>query len=392
MKDLKIEDTVVLLDTSRSMMRSDFKPSRLYVQIKATKQFIEKKFSIDPKDRIALATFGKITRKLNDFTYDRAKLLDSLRKVQISGKGNLRDGIAFSLQILVAEMRKIGGKVPRILIFSDNKLQIENKIDKIIDLAKGLGVFIDSCQLGRPQDFQKNILKKISQTTKGEYGYFNNSKALLNAGKAFASKKDTNKTADYFSPEKKDKIPPLVSEIAVPLRRPNVMEIRLMMSEAGRNQETCQICHSKKAPITGADFFSEGRFCPSCDRPMHLTCAGLWAKKTEYKDNVFRCPFCYFLLSLPYSVMSLIEDKTDEDQEIKLMEDEDLNETKMELVPEDKVKNIDASCSYCNSIFLGDYDVYQCENCGSYYHKPCLEKMYNEIHSCRYCGARISHQ
>lgn len=390
MKDIKIEDTVVLLDTSRSMMRSDFKPSRIIVQIRAAKNFIDKKFSIDPKDRIALVSFGKVTQKLCNFTYDKKKLKESLNRIRISGKGNLRDGIAFSLQILVAEMRKIGGKISRILIFSDNKLKIDNKIDKIIELSKGLGVYIDSCQLGRPQNFEKNILKKMGELTKGEYGYFNNSKALLNAGKAFASKKDTRKTSDYFSPEKRDKIPPLVSEIAVPLRRPNVMEIRMMMSEGGRNQETCQICHSKKSPVTEADFFSEGRFCPSCDRPMHLTCAAMWAKKTEYKDNVFRCPFCYFLLSLPYSVMSMIKDTEEEDQKIKIIDEEDLNQTKMVLIPEEKIKHIDASCSYCNSIFLGDYEVFQCENCGSYYHKPCLEKMYKEIKACRYCGAHIS--
>ena len=57
---------------------------------------------------------------------------------------------------------------------------------------------------------------------------------------------------------------PLISEIALPLRRPTVLEIKLIMSGKS-NQEKCHICHSIKAPVTGSDFYSEGRFCPSCD-------------------------------------------------------------------------------------------------------------------------------
>ena len=293
MPEIKIEDTVILLDTSRSMLRKDFKPSRLVVELQAAKNFIQSKLSIDMKDRISIITFGKITKKLSSFAFEEEKLIDSLENVQISGKGYLHEGIAFALQILVEEMRKISGKIPRIFIITDNKLDIDiNKLVKLVEIAKGLGVFIDACQLGGKQEYGENSLKRITQKTGGEYGYFNNSKALISAGKAFASKKDVKETTDYFSPEKKDTIAPLVSEIALPLRRPTLLDIRLMMGGLNRGQEKCQICHSVKAAVTGADFFSEGRYCPSCDRAMHLSCAAMWAKKTEYGENVFRCPFC----------------------------------------------------------------------------------------------------
>jgi len=62
----------------------------------------------------------------------------------------------------------------------------------------------------------------------------------------------------------------------------------------------------------------------------------------------------------------------------------------MLLIPEENVDRINQSCSYCHSIFLGDFKVYQCEICNSYYHEPCLEKMKNEIKACRYCGAKIA--
>lgn len=390
MQDIKTEDSVILIDSSRSMLRRDFKPNRITVALGAVKNFIITKFRIDPKDRIAILSFGDNTKKLNPFSFEEDRLIASLKKIQISGKGLLQEGIAFSLQILVEEMRKIGGKIYRIFIISDNKLVYDDKLKRTIDISKGLGIFIDICQLGISQDHTQSILKRIAQSTGGEYGFFNNSKAILNAGKEFASKKAIRQTTDYFSPNKKVELAPLVSEIALPLRRPNVLDIRLMMSDVNRGQEKCQICHSVKAPITGSDFYSEGRYCPSCDRPMHLSCATMWAKKTEYKENVFRCPFCYFLLELPKSVAKLIEEKPDSEPKIKIIDESGIDTTKMVMIPEKEINQIDASCSFCHSIFLGDYKVFQCQKCGSYYHEPCLQKMNEEIKACRNCGSSIS--
>ena len=391
MPEIKIEDAVILLDTSRSMLRKDFKPSRLMVELQAAKNYIQSKFSIDMKDRISIISFGNVTKKIIDFSFEEDKLIDSLKTIQISGRGRLHEGIAFALQILVEEMRKIGGKTPRILIITDNKLDVDDsKLKKIVNIAKGLGVFIDVCQLGRAQEYGDNVLKRLTQLTGGEFGYFNNTKALINAGKAFASKKDVKESTDYFSPEKKDQIAPLVSEIALPLRRPSLLDIRLMMKGKDSGQEKCQICHSVKAAITGSNFYLEGRFCPACDRAMHLSCAAMWAKKTEYKDNVFRCPFCFFLLEIPRTALKLVEDKTKESQKIKIIEDNDKELTQMLLIDKQTVDQIDASCSYCHSIFLGEFKTYKCENCNAYYHEPCLQKMNKEIKACRYCGAKIT--
>ncbi|MBY9005195.1 MAG: VWA domain-containing protein [Candidatus Lokiarchaeota archaeon] len=389
MEEIKIEDTVILIDSSRSMLRSDFKPNRLSIAKKMVSNLIQNKFLIDPKDRISVLCFGKITQKLSPFSNNATLLLKALDKIHISGNGVLHDAISFALQILVEEMRKIGGKVSRIIIISDNKIEASKKIDRIIDIAKGLGIVVDTCQIGLSKNFQNNILRKISKITGGEFGFFSNVKAIINAGKAFASKKNLKKTSDYFSPNKKKEIPPLLNEISLPLRRPTIMEIRIMITNQRSVQEKCQICHSNKSPLTSADFFSEGRYCPSCEHPMHLSCAALWARKTEFKNNVFRCPFCYFLLRVPISMVKIISEYEKNTQKIKIIEDLEDNNTKMIFVRKEKITNIDASCSYCHSIFLGDYDVFQCENCNSYYHKPCLEKMYKEIKACRYCGNQI---
>jgi len=394
MQDLiKIEDCVILIDSSRSMVRKDFKPNRLVVALETVKKFIHEKFLIDPKDRIAILSFGENVTKLSSFSYEQEKLLNALNRIQISGKGSLNEGLAFSVQFLVGEMRKLGGKTNRIFIISDNKLEYSDKIQKILDMAKGLGVYIDACQLGKTEDHSQSILKKIAKTTGGKFGFFNNSKALLNAGASYAPKKELKASTDYFSPDKKNDIAPLVSEIALQLRRPNVLDIRLMMSSKERGQEKCQICHSVKAQITGADFYSEGRYCPSCERPMHLSCVAMWAKKTVYKENVFRCPFCFFLLELPASAAKLVEEKVEvEEPKIKLIDESGINITKMVQIPEFEIDKIDASCTLCHSIFLGDYDVFQCEKCGAYYHEPCLNKMVNEINACRNCGAQTTNK
>ena len=390
-EDFKIEDTVLLLDTSRSMLRTDFKPNRLNIAIQTAINFIQSKLIIDPKDRISIISYGDNTKKLSSYSYDETSLINSLKNIQISGKGKILQAIAFSLQVIIQEMRKIGGKVQRIVIISDNRFKGEQiKLDKLLNISKGLGVYIDTCQLGKSQDDEKNILKKIAQLTGGEYGYFNNVRATINAGKHFASKKIVKETVDYATSNIEDKKPPLISEIALSLRRPTIMEIRMMMRDSGDGQEKCQICHSIKAP-TRADFYSEGRYCPNCDRAMHISCCAMWAKTSEHKENVFRCPFCFFLLKLPKSMIisKLMKDKEELDsQKIKILESED-KPAKMIQIPKDEINQINASCSYCHNIFLGDFRVYLCEICGSYYHKPCLEKMYNEIKSCRFCGAQI---
>jgi len=372
------------------MLRKDFKPSRLAAELQTIRNFILSKLSIDMKDRISIISFGKITKRLINFTFDADKLIASLKKIQISGKGILHEGIAFALQVLVEEMRKIGGKVSRILIITDSKSEIDiNRLEKIINIAKGLGVYIDACQLGGVQEHGRLSLKRITQLTRGEYNYFNNSKELSDGIKAFASKKKVRETSDYFSLEKKENLAPLVSEIALPLRKPSVLEIRLIMNGKNRTQEKCQICHSVKAPATGSELYSEGRYCPSCDRAMHLSCAAMWAKKTEYKENVFRCPFCFFLLELPRAALKFAKEKDEDSQEVRILEEDKSRTANVHLIPDTDVAQIDASCSYCHNIFLGDYKVYQCDKCGSYYHLPCLEKMRNEIKACRYCGARI---
>ena len=84
----------------------------------------------------------------------------------------------------------------------------------------------------------------------------------------------------------------------------------------------------------------------------------------------------------------MLEQKENEPK-IKIIDEAGIKTTKMVIVPEEQIHDINVSCTYCHSIFLGDYKVFQCEECGAYYHEPCLKKMNEEIKACRNCGAMI---
>jgi uncharacterized protein YegL len=391
MADYTIEDTVILWDCSRSMVRNDLKPSRMRIAQKCIKIFIEKKFQIDAKDTISIVIYGARTKKISDFSNDKEALFKSMDNFEFLGSSNLEDAIAFSLQMLVKQIQKLGGKVPRIFIVTDNNnVQPSERLTKLVKVAQGLGVFIDTCQMGgAPKEDKPNALKEISSGTNSEYAYFNNFKALYRAAEGFASKKIINETEDYFDPNKdKNKLPSLISDVAVDLRRPNIGEIRDMMH--GKTDNKCQICYQNQCSTCHSPFYACGRFCPSCGRPLHLHCASMWAQRSEFPEkNVFRCPFCYFLLRVPKSVLKFME--ATGGQSIKIVNENDISgqTIKMIRVPDDKIQGIDDSCSFCNNIFTGEEKVFQCSNCKTYYHENCLKKMYDEMKACRHCGGSI---
>ncbi|MHA1412955.1 MAG: VWA domain-containing protein [Promethearchaeota archaeon] len=387
---MTLEDVVLLVDNSRSMVRSDFKPRRLSIALNIIRKFVKSKFEKNPMDRISLIAFNESAAKICDFSSDPGYILNSLRKIKISGKGLLSEGLAFSIQAIIEEMRKISGKIYSIVIITDckyvNDLQVLNKF---VEIAKGLGIYINACLLLLDDIPSTEFLIKLSKATNGFHEHVNKPKPSFDFMNQLIEKKEISTTVDFFSPNNQSFTPPLIKDIALPLRRPTLLEIRLMMSKYDDDSTKCQICHSNKSPITGGDFYSEGRFCPSCDRPIHISCASQWAKKSEIGKNIFRCPFCFFLLKLPESSLlySEMNDNLMKEKHGSLIEKEIT--TRMILVSPEEVQKIDSSCNYCHGILLDDINVYKCENCGECYHEPCLEKIYQEFQACRNCGAKI---
>ena len=144
MSDLKLEETVILWDCSRSMIRlydlgKNKDTSRYRIAQKIIRIFIDSKMAIDFKDFISVVTYGARTKKLCDFINDSEEIQKKIvRKIDISGNSNLADGIAFALKILVKQTQKLGGKLQRIFIVTDNsKLKSTERLEKLSKMAQG---------------------------------------------------------------------------------------------------------------------------------------------------------------------------------------------------------------------------------------------------------------
>ena len=194
------------------MMHKDFGQNRLVATLSAIKTLIRKKFEIDANDRLGIVTFGSKARKLCDFTPKRDLLIESLTKVEIGGESDVADGLALSMQVLATEIRKIGGKVVRILLFSDDRLgTVSNRVIKLANAAKGLGIFVDCLVAGiQPRSGGYSVMKNIATITAGDFAHFSNSTAYMKAVIGLSSKKDLNDVSGYIENQEKAKMAPLL--------------------------------------------------------------------------------------------------------------------------------------------------------------------------------------
>ena len=157
------ENIVVCLDTSRSMYRKDFTPNRLISCINAIKELVSKRFSVDSLSTFALIKFSTTPEKVLDFTTSGyiTNFYNALDSLKCGGYSALGDGLALAIKTVIAELRKIGAKPPRILLISDGKI-MNTAADplKMARLAQGLSVKIDTFLVG--DIGQTNVLKKLS--------------------------------------------------------------------------------------------------------------------------------------------------------------------------------------------------------------------------------------
>ncbi|NMC05932.1 MAG: VWA domain-containing protein [Candidatus Lokiarchaeota archaeon] len=374
---------VILIDSSRSMLRADFPSTRLAVTVRATVELVKKKFEIDASDRICIVTFSDKARKVSEFLSKADQLVPRLQSIEAGGKSDISEGLALSIQLIAGEMRKIGGKVVRILLFSDDRLgSMNNQIIKLANAAKGLGIFIDCLVAGSPnREASHSVMKNIATITGGDFAYFSNETAYYKAIVNLSSKKDLNDAAGYAEAQEKVRTAPLLSEIAVELRRPNINEIQEMI--ANPQKIKCSICY--KSDSQGRPAYATMRYCPSCMRPMHIACTVQWAKTSpDARENVFRCPSCYFLIK--NSGAAFLKDAA---ARAGNKESGPAGMTQFTLIPRKDIPDIEGSCGNCRNIFMGEYDVYQCTSCHTYYHKPCVKEIDQKFGGCRVCGKQI---
>ncbi|MHC1592118.1 MAG: VWA domain-containing protein [Candidatus Helarchaeales archaeon] len=393
--ELQLEDTVILLDTSRSMFRKDFSPNRLGAAKKAIKDFVIAKNQIDDRDQFALVSFSSEAKVLLEMTPYVDDVLEAIDNVLIGGTSGLGEGLAVALQLIVKEIQQLGEKTYRMLILSDGK-SWGSTIDpvRMAKIACGLNVKIDCIGLSElGLSYSDSALEQIASQTNGEYRKIYDSSSLDAALQELSAKKEVSSSA-----RKADDgaMSALLQTIAADLLRPADLsedQSHLVDLLIGKEKSKCIICFQDVCPICHGPFYSCGRYCPNCKSPMHLHCAAEWAaaSKAVSGENIFRCTRCYFLLKVPASYSkikvlkgthhySTVQEQQEEDTALFVKVTEFTDELAAAVDP------------ICHSIFDSEENVYQCTNCGTFYHAQCLDKWLEDKSSggaCRVCGKKI---
>ncbi|MHA2036063.1 MAG: VWA domain-containing protein [Promethearchaeota archaeon] len=391
------ENIVVCLDTSRSMYRKDFSPNRLISCKNAIKELIKKRFEVDSLSTFALIKFSNNAEKVIDFSTSTyiTHFNDALDSLACGGYSALGDGVALAIKTVIAELRKIGAKPPRILLISDGKI-MKSTVDplKMARLAQGLNIKIDTFLVG--DIGQTNILKRLSDITGGRYFYTNDPEGLTRAALEIA---DDNYKKYGSNNEIISENPAFLRKIAADLLRVQDLtkdqEQRVKQIRGDGDYKKCSICFSDINPYTKGTFYITGRYCPNCTTPFHIHCLSAWAD--SQKDHVVkrsgtaRCPHCFYLLKIPTEVTQI--------QKLRVLSRPSKEEPiqKPELFPAKFLEDVaylgeDAlftACPVCHYIFEKGQRAVQCGNleCNTLYHEDCFKKLSEGY--CKTCDVKL---
>jgi uncharacterized protein YegL len=379
------------------MYRKDFTPYRLKSCTDALKTLITKRFELDSLSTFAIIKFSDKAETIIGFTSSTYidNLINALDSLTCGGYSAVGDGLALAIKTVIAELRKIGAKPPRILLISDGKI-MKTAVDplKMARLAQGLNIKIDTFLIG--QIGQVNTLKKLSDITKGRYFYNSDAESLIRSANEIADDnyKRYGSNQDIISEN-----PAFLRKIAADLLRVQDLtsdqEQRAKQIRGDVDYKKCSICFSDKNPYTKGSFYVTGRYCPNCTTPFHIHCLAGWADSQKdhkiKRSGTARCPHCFYLLKIPTEVSQI--------QKLRILTKGTKEETvkRPEMLPAKFVEDVallgeDAmfnACPICNLIFEKGQRAVQCGNleCNTLYHEECFKKL-PEGH-CRACDVKL---
>lgn len=378
------------------MYRSDYEPSRLKSSVKAVKELINKRISEDGTSAFSIVQFSNKAKKVTEFTNFTNELYSALDSLTIGGNSALGDALGLAIKLVIAELRKIAAKIPKILVVSDGNYTT-TAIDplKMAKLAKSINIKIDTFRLGEAS--QVNVLKRLSDVSGGTYFYSNDSQTLVESALTLAG-------SNIKTPGVKEKNlienPLFLKKIAANLLRVQDLtkdqEQRIKQLRGEADYKKCSICFQEKDPITGGTPLLTLRYCPNCTTPFHIHCLVGWAdsqKSFKLKESgTVRCVHCFYLLKIPPEVtqakklrtltrpstIKLSDVKKREGYSVNVMEAIDFGE-----------EALYRSCPICNLIFEEHQKVIQCGNsdCEVLYHKDCFQKLPNS--QCKNCSVKL---
>lgn len=387
------ENIIICFDVSRSMYRKDYAPSRLEASKRAIQALVSARLKDDPSTSFAIITISDKPKVLLDFNSTEATIHEELENLEFKGKSALGDTIATGIQKLIIELRKVGAKVPRILVVSDGNYT-KTSIDplKMANLASKLNIKIDTFRLGEVSHL--NLLKRLSDITEGQYFYSNDTETMIASARKLA---DSN-IKDYTQSIKTAiENPAFLRKIAASLIRTQDLTtdqeetIKQIRGEA--EYKKCTICFKEDSPYTQGTFYTEGRYCPQCSTPMHLSCAAQYAKSAKdektKESGTFRCPHCFYLLKIPTDIQQIT--KLQELRKPMKSSGQKANSFYVKKQPVEQLgeEAMYNACPVCHTIFDEGQEVIKCANpdCNTIYHTSCFQKLINS--SCQNCGSEL---
>ncbi|TFG22756.1 MAG: VWA domain-containing protein [Promethearchaeota archaeon] len=386
------ENIVICIDTSRSMFRSDYKPSRFSISVDAVKKLISERLEIDAKTSFSIVKFSNKPKKMQNFTNIKDDLFKELDSLEMSGHSAMGEALGLSIKILITELRKLAAKIPRILLVTDGNYS-KTSVDplKMARLAQGLNIKIDSFRLGELSG--SNILKRICDITQGNYYYSNDPESLYRSAHDLAISNIKTYGASSQSPIES---PAFLRKIAADLLRVQDLtkgqEQRLLQIRGLADYKKCSICFSDTNPYTKSSFYVSGRYCPNCQAPYHIHCLSSWADSQKdikmKRAGTVRCPHCFYLIKIPTEVTQI--------QKLKSLSKPALKQSKIDEGPQEEIaeligfQDLDAdaifsSCPVCSLIFEEGQKIVRCTNCNVHYHEHCFSKLHNG--HCKSCDA-----
>jgi uncharacterized protein YegL len=400
MPDKVSESLVIILDVSRSMYRTDYAPNRLEACKTAIMRLMQARVKHDTSSCFGLVTVHDSADTLIDLkdAPDLTQMQENFREIKPHGNSAIGDGIGKAIKVLIEDIRISGARVPRMVLFSDGKVT-KSQVDpmKMAQLAQQLSMKIDTFRIGEVEHI--NVMKRLSELTGGKYNYSSDASQLLNAAQDYGESNIEAHGAAYQKGKGDNRI---LKKIGAPLLTEEEMNAGSSSQQdliaklrGTKAYQKCTICFSDKDPITKGPFSLTGRYCPNCSQPIHLSCAGMWAKNNDKAGDgtVFRCPHCFYLLTIPASVQTVTQMHQDVKREIKVQKAEAPQEqyyTATEhLAAELGDTAMYNACPVCSGIFEEDDRVMKCGNtfCNGVYHKQCFAQLPD--HRCKLCNTKL---
>jgi len=388
------EDVFLLLDCSPSMWRNESYNDKKRIEncIRGILSIVKRKVEIDQKDRYSLITFSDKGVASNEMYYFEKDIENQL--VELCSFGTisaLGEGLSAAIQQVLRQMRFIGEKMSRIIVFTDGKSHsTEVNPTNVAKIAVQLGIVIDFFRVGDAR-LPGNLTKRIAEMTGGKDIFVGSEKDFNDAVSDISQKKEKPASTIFNKSDESDiLVQEMMAEIADLPSKFEDLTTEQQSQVLQKAPVMCSICYMDNCMVCDTSFFGCGTFCPNCLAPFHLHCAVNWAEQQMAQKGIkldvrlLRCVHCFYLIKVP---VSQIEMK---------FKDDSLRDAIMEKnSPRTLGSRVnDEVCSHpnCGVVFDPNQDavVYHCTNCNSLFHDSCAKEAWGSTKQCAYCKKTVS--